>query len=77
MSSDRANVGALTNRLSVAMVNDQESSKNLGTALSRMRDVDVAQASGDLARNQVLLQAGTAILAQANQSPQSALALLR
>ncbi len=77
ISNDRANVGALQNRLSVAMTNDQEAGKNLGTALSRMRDVDVAQASGDLARNQVLLQAGTAILAQANQGPQSVLSLLR
>ncbi len=77
ISGDRANIGALQNRLTVAMQSDQEASKNLGAATSRIRDVDVAQASGDLARNQVLLQAGVAVLAQANQSPQAVLALLR
>jgi len=77
ISSDRAGIGALQNRLGVALTNDQEAAKNLGNALSRIQDVDVAQASGDMARQQVLLQAGTAVLAQANQMPQSVLSLLR
>jgi flagellin len=77
IGNDRAGVGAVQNRLTVAMTNDQSASENLGAALSQIQDVDVAQASGDLAREQVLLQAGTAILAQANQTPQNALTLLR
>lgn len=77
VSNDRATVGAMQNRLSVAMQNDQEASKNLGAALGRIRDVDVASASADLARSQVLTQAGIAVLAQANQAPNMALSLLR
>ena len=50
---------------------------NLGAAVGRMRDVDVASESAALARNQVLAQAGIAVLAQANQTPQVALSLLR
>ena len=50
---------------------------NLSAATSRIRDVDVAQETGDLARNNVLMQAGVAVLTQANQAPQAALALLR
>ncbi len=76
LSQDRASVGAAQNRLSVAMQNDQSFSENLGAAVSRMRDVDVASESAALARNQVLLQAGISVLAQANQSPNQALALL-
>ena len=45
--------------------------------MSRIRDVDVAHESAELARNNVLMQAGVAILAQANQAPQVALSLLR
>ncbi len=76
LSQDRASVGAAQNRLSVAMQNDQSFSENLGAAVSRMRDVDVASESASLARNQVLLQAGISVLAQANQAPNQALALL-
>lgn len=77
LATDRASMGAAQNRLRVAMDNDQVFAKNLGAAVSRIRDVDVAQAASDLARNQVLTQAGLSMLAQANQSPQSALSLLR
>jgi len=76
LSSDRATVGAAQNRLTVAMQNDQDFAKNLGAAVSRMRDVDVASESAALARNQVLTQAGISVLAQANQAPNQALALL-
>jgi len=76
LSTDRATVGAATNRLNVALQNDQNFAQNLGAAVSRIRDVDVASESAALARNQVLTQAGISILAQANQAPNQALSLL-
>jgi flagellin len=76
VSQTRATLGASQNRLSVALDNDQSFASNLGDAVSRVRDVDVASASADLARNQVLVQAGIAVLAQANQAPNQALSLL-
>lgn len=51
--------------------------ENVSTALSNLRDVDVAQATADLTKEQILVQAATAVLAQANAAPQSALTLLR
>jgi len=77
LSSERATVGANENRLTTAMNNDQVFAENLGAAVGRMRDVDVAAESADLARNQVLAQAGIAVLTQANQAPNMALSLLR
>jgi flagellin len=77
ISADRANIGAVQNRVTVAMTNDQSAATNLSSALSQIQDVNVAQASGDLAREQVLVQAGVAVLAQANQQPQAVLSLLR
>ena len=50
---------------------------NLSAAKSRIRDVDVADEAATQSRNQVLTQAGTSVLAQANQTPQGALSLLR
>jgi len=76
VSTQRAKFGAATNRLGVAVSNSQTIRTNLAAATSRIRDVDVAEETAQLARSQVLLQAGTSILAQANQSPQSALSLL-
>jgi flagellin len=76
VSQTRATLGATQNRFSVALSNDQSFASNLGDALSRIQDVDVASASADLARNQVLVQAGIAVLAQANQNPNQALSLL-
>lgn len=77
ISAQRANIGALVNRVTVARSNDQTFGMNLSAAMGRIRDVDVAKEAGDLARNQVLTQAGTAMLAQANQLPQIALKLLQ
>jgi flagellin len=77
VSSDRATLGAMQNRLRVALDNDQVFAKNLGAAVGRIRDVDVAAESAALARNQVMAQAGVAMLAQANQQPTMALSLLR
>lgn len=77
VSQERASLGAMQNRLDVALDNNQQFAKNLGAALGRIRDVDVAQASGEFARSQVLAQAGISVLAQANQLPNQVLSLLR
>jgi flagellin len=76
-STSRANFGASLNRLAVTVSNLQSMRTNLSAAHGRIRDVDVAEESSKMARNQVLMQAGTAILTQANQSPQLALSLLK
>lgn len=72
----RANMGALQNRLTSTVDTLAVTEENLSAANSRIRDTDVASSSSEMARNQVLLQAGTATLAQANQSSQLALKLL-
>ncbi len=76
VSTQRAQYGAATNRLQVAVANTQTIRTNLEAANSAIRDVDIAAETSQLARSQVLLQAGTAMLSQANQSPQLALQLL-
>jgi flagellin len=73
----RAKYGAAMNRLEVTVSNIQTARLNTAAANSRIRDVDVAEETSKMAREQVLQQAGTAILAQANQLPQIALTLLR
>jgi flagellin len=73
----RATFGASLNRLAVTVSNLQSMRTNLSAAHSRIRDVDVAEETSKMARQQVLMQAGTAILSQANQSPQLALSLLK
>ncbi len=72
----RANLGALQNRLSSTVDNLAVYEENMSSANSRIRDTDVAQASSEMTRNNILLQAGTATLAQANQVNQLALKLL-
>lgn len=72
----RANLGALQNRLTTTTDILAVTEENLAAANSRIRDTDIAQASSEMARNTVLLQAGTATLAQANQTNQLALKLL-
>jgi flagellin len=76
-SSSRATLGATQNRLTVTVSNLQSANVNLSAANSRIRDVDVAEESASMTRNNVLSQAGMAVLAQANQLPSSALSLLR
>ncbi len=76
VSDKRAKFGAAVNRLGVSLSNSQTIRTNLEAANSAIRDVDVAEESSVLARSQVLLQAGTSILAQANQAPSLALSLL-
>lgn len=72
----RANLGALQNRLQSTTNNLLISEENLSAANSRIRDTDVAEASAELTRNNILLQAGTAALAQANQMNSVALSLI-
>jgi flagellin len=77
VSTQRANYGASMNRLNVTVANIQTMRTNTSAANSRIRDVDVAEETASMSRNQVLAQAGVAVLAQANQAPQMALSLLR
>lgn len=77
VSTSRAEFGAAANRLGIAVANSQTMRTNLEAANSVIRDVDVAAETAVLARSQVLLQAGTSVLAQANQTPVLALSLLR
>ena len=72
----RANLGATQNRLQSAINNLQISDENLSSAKSRIRDVDVAAETADLTKNNILVQAGTSVLAQANQQPNIAMKLL-
>ncbi len=72
----RANIGAIQNRLQSATENLAIQHENLSSANSRIRDADIAASSADAARNQVLLQASTAMAAQANSQPTLALKLL-
>jgi flagellin len=72
----RASLGAVQNRLTSTVANLNSSSENLQFSNSRVRDADVAMESSELARAQVLMQAGVSVLAQANQQPQMALKLL-
>jgi flagellin len=77
VSSQRAALGALQNRMQITVSNLQSYRENLTSADSRIRDVDVAEETAAMTRNSILLQAGTAVLAQANQAPQIALSLLK
>ncbi len=77
ISMARAKLGASINRLTSAADNMSNISQNLSESRSRVADTDYAQATMELARTMIIQQAGTAVLAQANQQPQSVLALLR
>lgn len=77
VSTERAKLGALQNRLEHTINNLGVASENLTAAESRIRDVDMAAEMMNLTRTQILSQAGTAMLAQANQKPQTILSLLR
>ena len=75
--AERATLGASQSRLEVASAQLQVQYENLESAISRIRDVDVAQEATQLAKAQILVQSGTAMLAQANSNPQSVLRLLQ
>jgi len=77
ISGSRANLGALQSRFETAINNLQTTSENLQASRSRILDADFAQETANLSRAQILQQAGTAMVAQANQLPQGVLALLR
>ncbi len=76
VSTQRSRLGAIQNRLESTIRNLDVASENLSSSESRIRDVDVAQETLSMTRNQILMQAGTAALAQANQLPQAAIQLL-
>ena len=76
VSAMRADFGAIQNRLQSTISNIAVSVENMSAANSRIRDVDIAEETAELTKNNILLQAGTSVLAQANQSSQIALGLL-
>lgn len=76
LDSQRAQLGAVQNRLENTIANLQNIGENASAARSRIRDTDFAAETSELTKNQILQQAGTAILAQANQLPQAVLSLL-
>ncbi|RRN78598.1 flagellin [Pseudoxanthomonas sp. SGD-10] len=77
INSSRADLGAIQNRFSSVVANLQTTAENLSASRSRIMDTDFAKETAELSRTQILQQAGTAMLAQANQIPQNVLSLLR
>ena len=77
INSSRAALGAIQNRFSSTIDNLATNSENLSASRSRIIDADFAQETANLSRAQILQQAGTAMVAQANQLPQGVLSLLR
>ncbi|MFN9067127.1 MAG: flagellin, partial [Bdellovibrionales bacterium] len=76
VSAMRADFGAIQNRLQSTVSNLSVSMENMSAANARIRDVDVAEETSEMMRNNILLQAGTSVLAQANQQANVALGLL-
>ena len=77
VSSERAKLGAMQNRLDHTIANVDATSENLTAAESRIRDVDMAKEMMEYTKSNILSQAATAMLAQANQAPQGVLQLLK
>ena len=77
VSVERGKLGAVSNRLSSTMANLDQVAVNLSASQGRIQDADFAAETGNLAKNQILQQAATAMLGQANQSMQTILTLLR
>ncbi len=77
VANERASLGASQSRLELASSTLQVEYENLSSAISRIRDVDVAEESTQYAKYNILVQSGTAMLAQANQMPNSVLKLLQ
>jgi flagellin len=77
IDTERSTYGATMNRLTYAIDNLTNVAQNAQASRSRIMDTDYAQATTELARSQIIQQAATAMLAQANQAPQSVLSLLR
>lgn len=76
ISTQRSKLGAVSNRLNVAVSNLGSYRENLSAANSQIRDVDIAQETANMTRNNILMQAGVSVLAQANQMPSIALGLI-
>jgi flagellin len=76
VSATRADFGAMQNRLQSTINNLSISLENMAAANSRIRDVDVAEETAELTKQNILMQAGTSVLAQANQTSKNALQLL-
>lgn len=77
INGQRAKYGALQSRFDTTVANLRTTSENLSAARSRIRDTDFAAETANLTKNQILQQAGTAMLAQANALPQTVLSLLK
>ena len=76
VNTERASLGATQNRLEMTISNLGNMYENMAASNSRLKDVDVAEESAAFSRNQIISQAATSMLAQANQLPQSALSLI-
>ena len=76
VNTERSTLGATQNRLQMTISNLGNMYENMAASNSRLKDVDVAEESAAFSRNQILSQAATSMLAQANQLPQSALSLI-
>jgi len=76
VSAMRADFGAIQNRLQSTISNIAVGVENMAAANSRIRDADIAEETAEFTKNNILLQAGTSVLAQANQSANTALSLL-
>ena len=76
VNTERASLGATQNRLEMTISNLGTMYENMAASNSRLKDVDVAEESAAFSRNQIISQAATSMLAQANQLPQSALSLI-
>lgn len=76
VASQRAELGAMQNRLTATSANLETSVENMSAANSRIRDVDYAAVTAKNAQNNILKQAGTSVLSQANSAPQQALRLI-
>ena len=77
LSATRATVGAQMNRLEYTINNLETARENLTAAESRIRDLDIAEETTNLTKNQILVQSATSMVAQANKIPQQALALIQ
>jgi flagellin len=77
INTQRAELGAVSNRMDHTINNLSNVSSNLQSGLSRIQDADFAKVTGDLTKSQIMSQAATAMLAQANASKQGVLSLLQ
>ncbi|KPZ54832.1 B-type flagellin [Pseudoalteromonas sp. P1-13-1a] len=76
IDAQRADLGAIQNRFGHTISNLANISENVSASRSRIQDTDFATETAEMTKNQILQQAGTSILSQANQLPQTALSLL-